>query len=506
MPACSRPAHLGDSRTWLLVAFAIVTLLFSSGCGSSAAGGQPPPWMPQPHPSKELAKPGSPPIAQPDADSPFARDIRADAVLGRISRGTGAIRGMLDRARVEKDVVKVNCLNDKLNQLDVFEHQAREHRAALRGAFFEADANAEAPWIALVAIERRANEVRQQSFQCVGEEAAFVGESTMRAVSSLPGVSAGSGGAGDRPSRYDARVREIEANANERKKNLKRAQTRAESDQDTNLGVRNVPPPASTPTTVLSPPVDALTSDSLKTVQVEGPAVGKVGGTSGLAAGHRGSLPGPALVTKPPVIGAPPGGQAPAPGPSGNPPAPVARDSHDGSMLIRSAQLALAVFEVEKNVDAVEKIGSESGGYLALRGDRQITIRIPKDRFDEAVKRIEKLGDVLHRNVTAEDVTDQYVDVEMRLKNAKAVSQRLEKLLETATVKDAVEIHKELSKVTEEIERYEGKLKLLRDRISFSTITVTFEQTQSQQVRAQALLPFPWMRVMGLQPLLYVPR
>lgn len=204
----------------------------------------------------------------------------------------------------------------------------------------------------------------------------------------------------------------------------------------------------------------------------------------------------------PPVIALVPGGGG------GNAPAAAPRGdvAHDRSMLLRSAQLALAVFEVEKNVDAVEKIAGESGGYLALRSDRQITIRVPKTRFDDAIKKIERLGDVLHRNVSSEDVTDQYVDLELRLKNATAVRARLEKLLEHATVKDAVEIHRELAKVTDEIERLEGKLKLLEDRVAFSTITVTFERSQTQQVRAQALLPFPWMQTMGLEPLLRVNR
>jgi hypothetical protein len=164
--------------------------------------------------------------------------------------------------------------------------------------------------------------------------------------------------------------------------------------------------------------------------------------------------------------------------------------AHDTSMLIRTAEIALAVYEVEKNLSVVEANAKELGGYLALRSDREITVRVPKSNFDALVARIEKMGDVLHKNVAAEDVTDQYVDLDMRLKNALALRARLEKLLETATVRDAVEIHKELTKVTEDIERLQGKLKL----------------SQSQQVRSQALLPFSWMSTIGLSPLLQVPR
>jgi hypothetical protein len=209
------------------------------------------------------------------------------------------------------------------------------------------------------------------------------------------------------------------------------------------------------------------------------------------------------------VANAAPAAATPA-APAAPPPAasPFARDAaHDSSMLIRTADLTLAVFEVDKNLEAVESTAREAGGYLAAKSDRQITIRIPRERFDDTVKRIEKLGDVLHRNIAAEDVTDQYVDLEMRLKNAIAVRDRLEKLLLQATVKDAIEIQKELAKTTEEIERLQGKMKLLRDRISYSTITVTFERSQPKgAVQNRALLPFPWMNTMGLGPLLTVTR
>ncbi len=207
---------------------------------------------------------------------------------------------------------------------------------------------------------------------------------------------------------------------------------------------------------------------------------------------------------------------AASPSPPAPPPPPAAvggqvgaaraGETHDASMLIHTAELSMAVYEVRKNVEAVERSAIDLGGYLALRTDREITVRVPRERFDELVKRVERMGDVLHKNVAAEDVTDQYVDLELRLKNAVAVRDRLEKLLAGATVRDAIEIQKELAKVTGEIERLEGKLKLLRDRIAYSTVTVSFEQAQSQKVKAQALLPFPWMGTMGLSPLLQVPR
>jgi hypothetical protein len=172
-------------------------------------------------------------------------------------------------------------------------------------------------------------------------------------------------------------------------------------------------------------------------------------------------------------------------------------------MLVYTADLTLAVFEVEKGLAAVEKIAKDSGGYLSQRSDQQIAVRVPRPRFDEAMLAVAKLGDVLHKNVSAEDVTDEYTDLDLRLKNERVTRDRLETLLATAGVKEAIEIHRELAKVTEEIERLEGRLKVLRDRIGFSTITVSFQAAPPQQaVRSSAHLPFPWMQSLGLSRLL----
>jgi hypothetical protein len=186
-------------------------------------------------------------------------------------------------------------------------------------------------------------------------------------------------------------------------------------------------------------------------------------------------------------------------------PKAVSDSPHSAAMLIYTANLSMAVYQVEPELDAVERIGREVGGYLSVRQDNAVTIRVPRDRFDDAIARVEKLGDVTHRDIKATDVTDEYVDLESRLKNAYAVRDRLKDLLTRAQVKEALEIEKELGRVGEEIERMEGKLKLLRDQLAFSTITVTFAPIAEQTVHDSSLLsPFPWLQDLGLQSLLNV--
>jgi RNAse (barnase) inhibitor barstar len=196
---------------------------------------------------------------------------------------------------------------------------------------------------------------------------------------------------------------------------------------------------------------------------------------------------------------APPGGQASG----GQKPAGEAVAVR-APLLIYTAQIGMAVFQVTESLDRVEAIARELGGFLARRDDRAITIRVPVARFDEAVRRLDAVGDVLQRNVAVEDVTAEYVDMEIRLKNARAVRDRLEKLLEkAATVEESVLLEKELGRVAGEIERIEGRLKFLRDRAAFSTITVTFQPRPRESIDPTGpRLPVDWLNNLGLSRLL----
>jgi len=206
---------------------------------------------------------------------------------------------------------------------------------------------------------------------------------------------------------------------------------------------------------------------------------------------------------------------APAPRPQGAPPPPPAdrsarRDAGSevavmrGPMLIYTAQITMAVFEVNASLAKVETLGRELGGFLAKRDDRSVTIRVPAERFDEAVKRIEEVGDMRSRHVAAQDVTEEFRDLAIRLKSAHAVQQRLTELLARAVkVEESIAIERELDRVTGEIERVEGRMKFLRDRAAFSTITVTFDAKPKEQVGgAQVRLPVRWLYDLGLRRLL----
>lgn len=174
----------------------------------------------------------------------------------------------------------------------------------------------------------------------------------------------------------------------------------------------------------------------------------------------------------------------------------------DTSKIIYTARFTMAVSKVEESLAAVEKIARDQGGFLAVKHDREIVVRVPREKFEIAMAAISKTGDVLHRDIQAQDVTEEVVDLEIRIKNAHAMQDRLKALLQKAAVKEAIEIEKELNRVTQELELLEGKIKVLKDKIAYSTITVAFEPRTSSVQSTRAPLPFPWLKEMGLPSLL----
>jgi hypothetical protein len=172
-------------------------------------------------------------------------------------------------------------------------------------------------------------------------------------------------------------------------------------------------------------------------------------------------------------------------------------------ILIYTASFQMAVFEVANSLAEVDRITREVGGFITKRTDRQITARVPAARFYETVGRLEKLGDVTQRDVSAQDVTEEYLDTEVRLRNARAMRDRLEQLLARAnTVQDSLMIERELNRIASEIERMEGRLKFLRDRAAYSTITVSFDPKRVATPPPSVRLPFPWLTSHNLARLL----
>ncbi len=97
--------------------------------------------------------------------------------LGRMEQAAAGVRKMLEEARKQRDVVKTLCLNDKLSQVDVAIRSGRDRRTQLTAAVGRKDAElANHEFTILTVLRQRSEQLVAEANQCIGEEAAFVGD------------------------------------------------------------------------------------------------------------------------------------------------------------------------------------------------------------------------------------------------------------------------------------------------------------------------------------------
>lgn len=123
-------------------------------------------------------------------------------------------------------------------------------------------------------------------------------------------------------------------------------------------------------------------------------------------------------------------------------------------------------------------ISNENTYNYSDRLEHRLTVRVPADKFDLLLNNISKSADKLDsKNINLMDVTEEYVDIEARLKAKKNLQSKYLDLLEQATkVEEILNIEKEIGNLQAEIESIEGRAKYLKDRISYSTLTITYYQ------------------------------
>jgi len=175
---------------------------------------------------------------------------------------------------------------------------------------------------------------------------------------------------------------------------------------------------------------------------------------------------------------------ASAPEPRTAPPDPLA-----ARKLIRTGQLTLEVRDYGEAAEKVAAVARSRGGYVAgsqsARGEHDrrqgtLTVRVPADRFDDAVAALKPLGKLLAESVNVEDVTRAYTDLETRLRVKRDTEARLRDILRTRTAKlsDVLEAERELARVTEEIERMEGERRFYDQQVALSTIAVNLREPE----------------------------
>lgn len=170
---------------------------------------------------------------------------------------------------------------------------------------------------------------------------------------------------------------------------------------------------------------------------------------------------------------------------------PADKDQMDipSKMVIYQADLQLRVKKFDQTVRSLEEKVEKYGGYIAesnvaRQGEEylsgSITIRIPQTHFQNFLHDAEgEAAEVLQRNISGQDVSEEYVDLESRLKSKRVVEERLLSFMQNATkTEDLLKISADLAAVQEEIERIEGRMKFLENQTSYSTVTITLYENK----------------------------
>jgi hypothetical protein len=169
-----------------------------------------------------------------------------------------------------------------------------------------------------------------------------------------------------------------------------------------------------------------------------------------------------------------------------------ARVIRDGMVDLRIAPDSFGA-----KANQIRAIAADLGGYVSS-GEASIevhneeryavgwsTIRIPSDRFDDAVARVEALGEPVSSSMSSQDVTEEYVDLEGRLNYWREQEGFYSRLMEEATtIEDLVAVQTQMQDVLLNIEQIEGRLRYLDSRTEFATLTVGLTEVPAEPLVA----------------------
>ncbi len=181
--------------------------------------------------------------------------------------------------------------------------------------------------------------------------------------------------------------------------------------------------------------------------------------------------------------------------------APAAADR----MLIQTGQVSVEVPRPDEIMTSFRTQVVAWGGHLQSQADTTLTVRVPASRFDEAFDWVKHSGRLLSESRQAQDVTEEFLDLGIRIENARRSRDRLLEILQKADkVEDILKVEAELRRLTEEIERMEGRKKFLADQVTLATLQATFQPVAAAPPAKRRRQPsrFDWINWIGAERML----
>lgn len=207
------------------------------------------------------------------------------------------------------------------------------------------------------------------------------------------------------------------------------------------------------------------------------------------------------------MASAPPSPQASTPAgtaaPAADPAEPaVAQDEEidAGRHIVYTASMHVSVFNLQEAMEAAEALPEKYGGYIANMNESSLVLRIPSRNLRPLMSEIGELGVIEHRTLQAQDVTDEFYDIESRITALeKTHAQLLDLLGKARTVQEALEVRRALDEIAMELEVLKGRMRKLENLISYSTLTLGLQERGPFTPTPSSNDPFPWVDSLGVE-------
>lgn len=149
--------------------------------------------------------------------------------------------------------------------------------------------------------------------------------------------------------------------------------------------------------------------------------------------------------------------------------------------IIFTGEISIKVQDLLQSAEKVMKLLPEYGGYVSERTDVttgsaqsiSIKVRVPNEKLFAFTDELKKLGEVLRYNVAGQEVTEEFIDLEARLKQLKLSEERLMEIMSrSGKLTELLEVERELTNKQSQIEQIEGRLRYLSDRVAMATLSI----------------------------------
>ncbi len=174
----------------------------------------------------------------------------------------------------------------------------------------------------------------------------------------------------------------------------------------------------------------------------------------------------------------------------------IRTQSTQDRMVIKNASLSIVVEEPGATLDAISSLAADMGGFVVTSNlyriqvdgglevpQANITIRVPAEKLDQALAEIKSgAGQILNENISGQDVTQEYTDLESRLRNLENAEMQLTEIMEDAyATEDVLSVYNRLVEVQEQIELIKGQMQYYQQSAALSAISVNIQANEAVQ-------------------------